>query len=412
MLLVLLFLSPVSGSLRGSQSSNATSCISHQTLLSDKTGYYSQLPFQSEILSSVSSAYGQLRAAVESYRPPDPKSGVTRAVTGYLPGGNAKYLKEFRLLLLSVGVMRGGQSPQIRTDVVVFTDEATADSLLSLGCRKELRRNKEEPELCIIVIHESLKSKHNDDPLDEYPNADSIDFIVHLPNPDIYDFILRGDLDTFVTPGFAEWIPNSKEFLFVGHGGYGAKEAVARLRSIARELQLPYGNIHDVGSTWYGATKVVIALSAFSTALMRYLATNAFTEYERCCNGVDGWPRWHRPVISMYSGDLAVNALKPEQVRRHGDGFYMDHGSDQTVKMTQEIKHIHCWHTRSRFSKFVFAEGGYDQLDLTPFLAMDTPADFATVVGVSAARLTDEELRDILADPEALKARKWLRVTP
>jgi hypothetical protein len=381
-------------------------------LFVDATGYYRQAAFQQQILQEVQTGFAHLQAAVAAYKSPPDGATITRAVTGFLPGGNQKYFREFRLLLLSVGVMRQFQRPSVRTDVVVFTDASSIGSLAAIGCTTNLRRAKSDEERCIVVVHESLKSRARDDPLDDYPNADSVEFIVRLPNPEMYDFILRGDLDTFLTPGFANWIPERSAVLYVGHGGYGSREAVARLRWIAQELNLPYNKMHNVGSTWYGATQVMIALSDFSTSLMRYLATNAFTEYERCCNGVDGWPRWHRPVISMYSGDLAVNVLSTDQVRQHGNGFFMDFGSDQQGVMSPEIKHLHCWHTRGRFSKFVFIEGGYKDIDLTPHLAMETPADYATVIAVSAARLSDAELKNFLADADALKARKWLKVTP
>ena len=414
--LLQLLLIVVSGSLRGTSPINETLCLSDRSMFVDATGYYRQQMFQKEVLMAVKSSYTRLQAAIKSFNPPTPGNLVTRAVTGYLPGGDAKYLREFRVLLLSVGVMRTFQSELVKTDVVIFTDSQTARGLQSLGCSDNKRRAKSDPEQCIIVVHDSLKSKKQEDPLNDYPNADSIEYLLHLPNPEFYDFVLRGDLDTFITPGFANWMPYIQEgqsgFLFVGRGGYGTREAVARLRSFAHELEIPYNNIHNVGSTWYGATTVIIALSDFSVQLMRYLAINAFTEYERCCNGVDGWPTWHRPVLSMYSGDLAVNALRLDQVRQHGDGFFMDFGCDQIGKLSPHIKHLHCWHTRNRFSKFVFAEGGYEALDLSPHMNMDTPADYATVIAISAARLTDAELKDTLGDIDGLKARKWLRIQP
>ncbi len=53
-----------------------------------------------------------------------------------------------------------------------------------------------------------------------------------------YDAILRSDLDTFLIPGFADWLPPSADKIAVGTGGYGSENANAHLNYVSQKLGL------------------------------------------------------------------------------------------------------------------------------------------------------------------------------
>jgi hypothetical protein len=47
---------------------------------------------------------------------------------------------------------------------------------------------------------------------------------------------------------------------------------------------------------------------------MRWLDTQEFSEYEKCCAGTESWPNWHWPVMLLYGGHIALNQVnKTEQ---------------------------------------------------------------------------------------------------
>jgi len=85
-----------------------------------------------------------------------------------------------------------------------------------------------------------------------------------------------------------------------------------------------------------------------------------FSTFEKCCSGVESWPHWHWPVILLYGGHIALNHLGPDGVIRSNQSFpRLDHQSTRQTEMTDEVKHIHCWHADDLFSKFRFSSGQY-----------------------------------------------------
>ncbi len=43
---------------------------------------------------------------------------------------------------------------------------------------------------------------------------------------------------------------------------------------------------------------------------MRWMETQEFNEFERCCNGILGWPHWHHAVLLLYGGHVALNHVR------------------------------------------------------------------------------------------------------
>ena len=61
-----------------------------------------------------------------------------------------------------------------------------------------------------------------------------------------YDGVLRSDLDTFVMPGFADWLPPARDKLAVGTGGYGTTNSNAHLAFVSKRLGLNMKASHQL----------------------------------------------------------------------------------------------------------------------------------------------------------------------
>lgn len=333
---------------------------------------------------------------------------VSRAIVGFVPSNsNETFMREFRMLYLSLIWIRTMQPQSWKTDIVIFTPQANVASLIDLGCSFNPRTSHEDSERCVIVLHTPLKHRGTNDTLSSYGYVDSILCLAEFPFASAYDWILRSDLDTFITPGFASWMPSQP--LVVGRGGYASANANARLKWIATtKLGLNYSGMHNIGSTWYAKTKVAISLAQLTVSVMRYLNDHEFSEFEKCCAGVESWPSWHWPVILLYAGDIAVNQLTHLLQNTPGEQE-MDYGSTSTEPLVDAIKHLHCWHTDDVFSKFKFHSGGYDKLDISEMVGLNSSRDYATVFALSSARLKVDDFKKLTSDPSAVKAKMWVK---
>ena len=242
---------------------------------------------------------------------------IVRAVTGYMPP-RAEYFNQFKSFLLSLALIRSDQAGYIKTDMVIYCEEVSIKDLKELGCVEEERRDFSEPEQCIIRIRQnSTDWGMSADPLDRYPVVKSIDILLDFPTSQNYDYpvVLRSDLDVFLTPGFANWLPTDEIKIYTGQGGYGSENAFKHLQYVStKALGLNFSGLKDIGSTWYGVTKVLVAAASLTVATMRWMITQEFTEYEICCSGTDGWPYWHYGVLLLYGGHIAVNAIQAKHV--------------------------------------------------------------------------------------------------
>ncbi|MFW5981019.1 MAG: DUF7164 domain-containing protein [bacterium] len=165
-----------------------------------------------------------------------------------------------------------------------------------------------------------------------------------------YDFILRTDADTFLTPAWNEFYP---EKYTVGQGGYCNNDEVRQnIKRVADYFGLRHQGIHNTGSTHYGKASLVREVSRLALSIAEYLLTDEFKENE------GAWPGWFAGVITMYSCEIAVNHLVNKFTI---DGRKLDYGSAAEDSIVTH-PHIHCWHTNSLFSKFQFEAGNYDHL--------------------------------------------------
>jgi hypothetical protein len=164
------------------------------------------------------------------------------------------------------------ESNQWRTDLIIFT-ERNSSSLLQLGCIvNQIRRNHHEQAQCRIILYLGISSRikqrilinENEffrinisrskllyDQLRTYQYIDSINIIAEsYPIYSYYDFILKTDLDVFLTRPFASFLPNCSNTLIIGRGGYSTEFNTRRLGRIAKDMGWNYGNLTNIGSTW------------------------------------------------------------------------------------------------------------------------------------------------------------------
>jgi hypothetical protein len=228
---------------------------------------------------------------------------------------------------------------------------------------------------------------------------------------DKYDYLLKSDMDTFITPGFANWTLPANKLIATGRGGYDHPNSRLRLSFIMKHtLNLRDEGRSNIGTTWYGSPAVMVAACQLSIASMRWLDRMEFTEYERLHHTTDAWPVWYWPVLTMYGGHIAINQIPKDQVLYQEPGVVeMDYGADAPGELKDSVKHIHCWHSERFFSKFAFANGNYNSMNLTNHSRMDSPASYAAVIALSAVRMSKQELSTI--NTEGIHAVEWKRLS-
>ena len=167
---------------------------------------------------------------------------------------------------------------------------------------------------------------------------------------DQYTHLLRTDVDTFVTPRWNDFYP---ETFTCGIGGYSNDEDIRqRLRAIAARYGLVHRGLTNVGSTWYGPTEVVRRAAAFAEMLTKHILTHCFATDH------GAWPGWYRGVATLYAGEIAVNHCAPDaELSPLLDARSWAEGSPS------QFAHIHCWHGPKRFSKHAFMGGRHTAED-------------------------------------------------
>jgi hypothetical protein len=343
------------------------------------------------------------------------KSKITRGIAVYFPASETQQEKELKGLLLSIAHMRSSQPESIKTDLIVFSPPRGFAFAKSIGCTVDKRTSFTDSERCVIVEHVPLSERPGvNDPLLSYKRyLDSILMLAEYKDFASYDVLMKSDMDTFVTPAFADWLLPPGKLIAVGRGGYGHPNANGRLSFIMKNtFGLTDAGRTNIGTTWYGSPSVLVAACQLSVASMRWLDRMEFTEYERLHHTTDAWPVWYWPVLTMYGGHISINQISKDKVIYQEDNVMeMDYGSDATGELRPSVKHLHCWHTDRFFSKFAFAMGKYDAMDLTDQAEMNTPSSYSAVIALSAVRLTVPEFKAITSDKTRMKNGDWKRLT-
>ena len=190
---------------------------------------------------------------------------------------------------------------------------------------------------------------------------------------DSYDYILKSDVDTFLTPSFKSYFP---ENYCVGKGGYVYTDEVKqRIKHIAKRFNLRHQGIHNIGSTQYGRPQLLKKVCALSVMVANHIMFEEFKD------GPGDWPGWYQGVTLMYSGEIAVNHFI-ENICLDIEKLDYDSTSSNSIF---EHPHIHCWHNDNMFSKFKFVEGSYDKLDITN-IKLDKIKDYCLYIALKSRR--------------------------
>jgi hypothetical protein len=62
-----------------------------------------------------------------------------------------------------------------------------------------------------------------------------------------FDFLIRSDLDVFLTPLFATWLPYNCDDFYAGNGAFSTEFNMKRLHRIAKELGISDAKINNLG---------------------------------------------------------------------------------------------------------------------------------------------------------------------
>ena len=373
---------------------------------------YRALPeVRAKLIAEVQAANTELQAALAN--PPVSNEQVSRGVYVYLPPQSDHFNRELKSFYLSVAVMRTTQPAHLKTDLVVFTPTGGMDFAKSLGCVEDRRETFADPERCTVVEHVPLAKRSDPyDPLSGYANyIDSMLVLAEYSGTHAFTYVIRSDLDTFLTPGFSNWVLPDGKVIATGRGGYGSRNANLHLTWVMQKrLGLQNRNVGGVGSTWYGESRVMQATAKVCVTAMRWLHTQEFSEFEQFHAGTESWPNWHWPVMLLYGGHIALNQIPTERAQPHSPGVMeLDHGSDGPEPLVDSTKHIHCWHSNDFFSKLRFQMHQYDHTDISEHAGMESRRAYAGMIAISSDRLQPEELANYIADPGAMQRRDWMR---
>jgi hypothetical protein len=201
---------------------------------------------------------------------PSSESKVLRALLTFYPNDQKQtFESEFRWFYHSWTEMMINESSLWRTDLIVYT--TIYESIFKdLNCvHNQVRINAEEKPLCRVFSYiriKDRKSKHEPATnyqiinekrsqllhsyLSNYGYVDSINTVwEYYHSYSMYDYILRTDLDCFLTSNFAFYIPYNQSLL-VGRGGYSTLFNSKRLKRIAHDMNWGHADKKSLGSTW------------------------------------------------------------------------------------------------------------------------------------------------------------------
>jgi hypothetical protein len=187
------------------------------------------------------------------------KKNIHRAIIVHFPvQRSGVYISELKWLYLSWIETIQNQPNDWQTDLIIYS--LPSSFLDELGCY-ENHNNKLSKNNCFRIHYNSLWDKTtNDSELVRLIQMNIPTWCRHLDSLGIllenseflnqYDYILRTDIDVFLTPHFANYIPFDCSFQ-IGLGGYSLDYTIHKLSRIAQTLNLFDVNITHVGSTWF-----------------------------------------------------------------------------------------------------------------------------------------------------------------
>jgi hypothetical protein len=398
--------------------------VIHTDVIVGTDTYYALPSVREALITRIRKRGANLQKAVYESVTTNKTTNISRAILVNFPPDNEMFSKQLKWLYLSIGEMRNSEPSNIKTDLLIFTHPSHVAKLRSdFSCEEDVRSSFSDPEACHVFPHlplhlRDIPPKNLDYLLMNYSGVgDSILVMSEFAYGDRYDYLLRTDLDTFVTPGFGPFVLPANVSMAVGSGGYHSRNAALRLKWVAtQKLGLDYHQYENVGSTWYGRSRVMIAAARLSMAVMEWLTSQEFTEFESLLlSGTEGWPYWYKPVMTMYSGDIAINQIPASHLLRSGPDtkVRLDFGTaTANTGLDSTIQHLHAYQVQEQFSKLQFDAGNYRNLTLEPFVPMNTTASYSMMLAVSSDRMNVSELVRYVGNQTAMRKHEWFRLNP
>ena len=228
-----------------------------------------------QIFANPSISYGITRNNDEYFaRMHQPLStSLLRGIVIYYPSKQEHFfLSELFWLFRSWVEMMKDEPLLWRTDLLIYTDNYTSN-LRELGCSfHQIRFDRHEPPQCRVFPYKPVRFRSAEDSnnpenylhqqfdkdrsklltqhVRNYEYLDSINIISECyPSFSMYDYILRTDMDVFLTKNFGHFVPIN-DTLLVGRGGYSTKFNTVRLQRIANDMKWLSANLTNLGSTW------------------------------------------------------------------------------------------------------------------------------------------------------------------
>ena len=255
---------------------------------------------------------------------------IVRGVIVFFPAEKHEHFEqEFRWVYRSWIEMQKYEPKLWRTDLIVFMNAnvyaATGKKTFQeLNCTvKNKRESKKDEPMCTIIDFIEIKNRvipnyneealqsisadeiysflykkldvfnENDEnmwkfygklkELNNYGYVDSIlmAFDGYIYFKDNFDFLLRSDMDVFLTPLFAKWLPLNCFDFITGSGGYSHDFNMKRLKKAATLMGLKFADIRNLGSTWYSTPAQFRYVSYLTLVSMAYINGEEFSEPER-----------------------------------------------------------------------------------------------------------------------------------
>ena len=197
-----------------------------------------------------------------------------------------------------------------------------------------------------------------------------------------YDYVLKTDADTFLTPHWNNYYPENYS---TGYSCYiNDQITMDKIKEVANELNLQSKgeHIHRVGASHYGKPQLIIDIMKLTYKISQYMLENTFKD------DIGKWPGWFYGVTSMYAGEIAVNHLIEKFSR---DIYKIDYPNNdiEGKTKTENAVHIHSHHSFNLFSKFNFNKGEYDNVDIST-LDISIVKNYSLYMALSGKKLKME----------------------
>lgn len=383
------------------------------------------------------------------YKAPAPRvthdAMINRAVLLYYPIELSDNFKlEFKWLYRSWIEMQKSEPKKWRTDFIVFIEndpkffKDNKSFLNELNCSFDNKRtSKADKPMCTLINYVALKKRQTTGPVVKYDdllsnvdifgdNKENLAPFYNIAKENLlnygyvdsilmafdgyeyfktagYDFLIRSDMDVFLTPLFGKWLPNNCNDFYVGRGGYSDDFNRKRLARIAKDLGLKHAGISNLGSTWYSTPEQFRLVSYLTIFSMAYLSKEEFSQPER--EGKLGtllWPQWHYGVLLLYGQNIGINHLigsKQLNVVKLED--LIDYPSANQEAVDQKL-HIHVFHGDDLFSKFSYKVGKYDDMIVNDN-DLGKVKFYCLKMALDAKKKSNEELKKMFDEQIATK---------